>query len=297
MSANLTVGDDVVELYTHVFLNKEGRYTVYQEIEGFMIAESQGEYLPEQLPFLPLRYNKVDGESYGRGLIEEYLGDLIHLETLSASIREFVSIASRVIPLINPNAVGLTARDLTQAANGQPLVGSASDVSFLQIERYNDFRVARETMDKLEQSLSFAFLMNTAMAEEVRYMARELEDTLGGAYSLLAVDLQLPLAHAQIANLEADGSLPELPKNMTQPKIVTGMDALGRGNDLSNLMQFLQLVGGSPAAAIEGASPPQSPPALCLNSLSIGDNLINRKIAIIAFNAKSTIINSNAAKG
>jgi len=79
-------------------------------------------------------------------------------------------------------------------------------------------------------------------------MARELEDTLGGTYSLLAVDLQLPLARVQIAGLESSGSLPELPKNMTQPKVVTGMDALGRGNDLSNLMQFLEIVQQSPAA-------------------------------------------------
>jgi len=251
-------GSDIVELYTHILLNEEGRYTVYQEIEGLMIADSQGAYLPEQLPFLALRYNKVDGESYGRGLIEEYLGDLVHLETLSGSIREFVAIASRVIPLINPQASALTAKDLTEAANGQPIMGMREDVSFLQIERYNDFRVARETMDKLEQSLSFAFLMNTAIqragervtAEEIRYMARELEDTLGGAYSLLAVDLQLPLAKIQIANLEATGSLPQLPKDMTQPKVVTGMDALGRGNDLSNLMQFLNLVGSSPAGAM-----------------------------------------------
>jgi len=34
---------------------------------------------------------------------------------------------------------------------------------------------------------------------------------------------------------------------MTQPKVVTGMDALGRGNDLSNLMQFLDIVSQSPA--------------------------------------------------
>jgi len=254
-TANVKQDDDFIDLYTYVGLNEVGSYSVYQEAGGAILQGTEGEFSPDELPFLVLRYNKVDGESYGRGLIEEYLGDLVHLETLSKSLREFVAIASRVIPLINPNGT-LTAKDLVSAQNGEPIIGTRDEVTFLQIERYNDFRVAKEMVDKLEQSLSFAFLMNTAIqrsgervtAEEIRYMARELEDTLGGTYSLLSVELQLPLALIQIAGLEASGSLPQLPKNMTSPKVVTGMDALGRGNDLSNLMQFLEIVQQSPAA-------------------------------------------------
>lgn len=245
---------DTVDLFTHVLLNEEGNYTVYQEIAGEIVPGSEGEYLADELPFLVLRYNKVDGEDYGRGLVEEFLGDLAHLETLSKAIREFVAISSRVIPLVNPNGV-LSARDLVEAENGEPIIGNKEDVMFLQIERYNDFRVAKEMIDELSQRLAFAFLMNTAIqrpgervtAEEIRYMARELEDTLGGTYSVQSVDLQLPLAKVQIKNLERRGALPELPKGVVEPKVVTGMDALGRGNDLSNLMQFISLIGETPA--------------------------------------------------
>jgi len=246
---------DFIDLYTYVGLNEAGHYNVWQEVNSIILNGTEGEFAPDELPFLVLRYNKVDGESYGRGLLEEYLGDLVHLETLAKSLREFVAISSRVIPLINPNGT-LTAKDLVSAQNGEPIIGTRDEITFLQIERYNDFRVAKEMMDKLEQGLSFAFLMNSAIqrtgervtAEEIRYMARELEDTLGGVYSLLSVELQLPLALIQINNLERLGSLPELPPNMASPKVVTGMDALGRGNDLSNLMQFLEIIGGSPAA-------------------------------------------------
>lgn len=246
--------DKTVDLYTHVILNQEGTYTVYQEANGVVVEDTVGEYEPDALPFLVLRYNKIDGESFGRGLVEEYLGDLRHLETLSKSMREYVAIASRIIPLINPNA-SLEPKDLTDAQNGEPVVGSRDDVSYLQLERDHDFQAGRVMMNELQQRLAFAFLMNTAIqrqgervtAEEIRYMARELEDTLGGVYSLLALDLQLPLAKVQIAQLESTGALPELPKNIATPKIVTGMDALGRGNDLSNLMQFLSIIGQSPA--------------------------------------------------
>jgi len=245
---------EVVELYTHIYLNEEGQYAIYQEVADTVIPGSGGAYLPDELPFLVLRYNKVDGEDYGRGLIEEYLGDLAHLEVLSKAIREFVAISARVIPLLNPNGI-LTAKDLTEAENGEPVVGNKEDVSFLQIERYNDFRVAKEMIDELSNRLSFAFLMNTAIqrpgervtAEEIRFMARELEDTLGGTYSVQSVDLQLPLARVQIKGLERKGALPELPKEIATPKVVTGMDALGRGNDLTNLNQWRQMIAGTPA--------------------------------------------------
>lgn len=249
-----TASDEELELYTHIVRNEEGSFDIYQEVEGEIIPGSEGNYLPEQLPFLVLRYNKVDGEDYGRSLIEEYLGDLVHMESLSKSIREFVAIASRVIPLLNPNGT-VTAKDLTEAENGEPIIGSVGDVTFLQIERYNDFRVAKEMLSEVSQRLGFAFLLNTAIqragervtAEEIRYMARELEDTLGGTYSVQSVDLQLPLARVLISHLEKRGSLPELPKNVASPKVVTGMDALGRGNDLSNLIQWKALIMDTPA--------------------------------------------------
>lgn len=253
-SIQTTASDEAVDLYTHLVLNAEGDYDVYQEVDGVIVPGSEGTYLKDKLPFLVLRYNKVDGEDYGRGLIEEYLGDLAHLESLSKAVREFVAIASRVIPMVNPN--GLTSvKDLIKAKNGQPVSGIKDDVSFLQVERYNDFQIAKQMMDELSQRLSFAFLMNTAIqrpgervtAEEIRFMARELEDTLGGTYSVQSVDLQLPLARVLISHLESRKSLPELPKDAVSPKVVTGMDALGRGNDLSSLIQWKQLIADTPA--------------------------------------------------
>lgn len=249
--------DETVELYTHVLLNEDGQYQVYQEALDQIIQGTDGIYLPEELPFLVLRFNKVDGEDYGRGLVEEYLGDLVTYENMSKNIREFTAMASRVIPLIAPNA-SLTAKTLKDAKNGEPIIGDRNDLSFVQIERYNDFRVQKELLDQIESRLSFAFLLNTAIqrsgervtAEEIRYMARELEDTLGGTYSVQAADLQLPLARVQIKCLENRSALPELPKQITAPKVVTGMDALGRGNDLSNLMQYIGIIQQTPAASM-----------------------------------------------
>lgn len=245
---------DTLDLYTYVWLNEEGQYEVFQEIAGKVVPGSEGTYERNELPFIVGRFIKVDGEHYGRGYVEEYLGDLVALESFTKSIREFVAIASRINPVVNPNST-LRAKDVAQAENGDVLSGEEGSVWYLQVERYNDFRVAKEMVNSLMESLSFAFMMNTAIqrpgervtAEEIRYMARELEDTLGGVYSVQAVDLQLPLARVLIASLRSRGLLPDLPSGIVEPHVVTGMDALGRGNDLSNLLQWKAVIGDTPA--------------------------------------------------
>lgn len=243
------------DLYTHIVRLDDGSYQVHQEVEEVVVPGSEGTYTIDDLPFLPLRYIKVDGESYGRGLVEEHLGDLLALESFTKALREFTAIASLVRPLVNPNG-SIDIDELMSAENGKPIEGAPEDVTFLQIERYNDFRVQSEFIKSLQERLSFSFLLNTAIqrpgervtAEEIRYAARELEDILGGTYSVQAVDLQLPIAKILIKSLEARGALPELPGDVVSPRVVTGMDALGRGADITNLVQFKNLIADTPAA-------------------------------------------------
>ena len=72
-------------------------------------------------------------------------------------------------------------------------------------------------------------------AEEVRFMAQELETSLGGVYSILSQELQLPLIKILIFRMEKQGRMPVFPKNVIKPQIITGMEALGRGQDLNKL--------------------------------------------------------------
>lgn len=70
-------------------------------------------------------------------------------------------------------------------------------------------------------------------------LSQELESSLGGLYSLLSNELQLPLIERLMFVMSKSKKLPKLPKNLVQPVIVTGVEALGRGNDLNKLDQFL----------------------------------------------------------
>ena len=250
-TGNRATGDDPsVDVYTYGRRTRKGKYEVFQEISGKVIPNTRQVYDEKVLPYLALRLTKIDGEDYGRGYIEEYLGDLISLEGLSQTLLEGSAVIAKVVTLINPNGI-TSVRDVVEAENGDVISGNAEDVTMLQAEKRADLSVAKEQVQELTQRLAFAFLMNTAIqrngervtAEEIRYMAQELEDGLGGMYSLLAHEFQLPVVYLFEKRMERKRRVPPLPDDIAGPSIVTGIDALGRGQDLRNLDGFLTGLG------------------------------------------------------
>jgi len=223
------------------------RYEIFQEIQGNPIEESFGQYPLDQLPWIPLRFNRIDNEDYGRGFVEEYIGDLKSVEGLSQAIVEGSAAAAKVLFLVKPNGT-TKLRTLAESPNGAIVAGDANDVSTLQLQKSTDFRVANEMLQYLTNRLQFAFLMNSSVerqaervtAEEIRYKAQELEMALGGVYSVLSQELQVPLVKLLLARLTKQGKMPKFPKNTVKPEIVTGVEALGRGQDLNKLATFLQ---------------------------------------------------------
>lgn len=236
--------EDDIDLYTHVYFNGSN-WQVYQEINGKVVPGSAGSYAKDMNPWLALRLVATDGEDYGRGMVEEYLGDFKSLEAISRAIVQGTAAAAKVLFFVKPNGT-TKLKSVSQSETGDVREGNAEDVSVLQVEKYADFRVAKETRDSLVEALSYAFLLNSAIqrngervtAEEIRYMAQELEKGLGGIYSSLSQELQLPMVLLVQKRLQKRGVLPKLPKEV-KPMITTGLDALGRGNDRSRLVGYL----------------------------------------------------------
>ena len=72
----------MVDLYT--YCRKRGdQWSVRQESCGKIVSKSQGVFNDESFPFNALIWSLADGENYGRGHVEEHLGDFISLEELS----------------------------------------------------------------------------------------------------------------------------------------------------------------------------------------------------------------------
>lgn len=237
-----------VEVYTHIYWDGS-EWQSYQEIAEERVSGTENSYPSGKSPWIPVRLSKIDGEHYGRGFVEEYKGDLQSLESLSKSIVQMAMIASKVIWLVNPNGI-TQVRRLNKATSGSYVAGRDEDIKAKQLEKYADMQVAKATADGIESRLSYAFMLNSAVqrsgervtAEEIRYVARELEDTLGGIYSILTQELQLPLIRRITTQLMAQNAIPDLPDGLVEPTVITGVDALGRGYDLNRLVQFIQTI-------------------------------------------------------
>lgn len=239
--------DEDVELYTRVARSVDGSlWEVSQECNGVELPDSEGTYPIDESPWIALRWSSLVGEDYGRGLVEEYLGDLATLEALTKAITEGAIQAARVVYMVNPNG-STRIKKLAEARTGDVIEGISQDITTLQLEKYADFRVALEQCNKIEQRLGYAFMLLQSVqrdaervtAEEVRRLAKELEDSLGGVYSVLSREFQLPLIKRL---MKVTPNLPDLPTDIVKPAIVTGIEALGRGNDLEKLMLFTNTI-------------------------------------------------------
>ena len=235
-----------VDVYTWV--RREGdAYVVHQEVAGKIVPGSDGRYPLDACPWIPLRFYSVDGESYGRSYVEELMGDLVSLEIISKATVEASVSAARTVHGVKPGA-SVKKKALQDARNNDVIDGDLEgDVTTLRTDKGADFQFALAVAERIESRLNQAFLMNSAVqrnaervtAEEVRFMAQELETVLAGAYSTLAAEFQLPYLKAILSNLERQGVMPRFPEGTVKPVIVTGLGALGRGQDLTKLQQFI----------------------------------------------------------
>ena len=111
-----------------------------------------------------------------------------------------------------------------------------------------DFKTAYEMANQLGTRISEAFMVlnvrqsERTTAEEVRLTQLELEQQLGGLFSLLTVEFLVPYLNRTLMVLQRSGQLPKLPKDIVRPQIVAGVNALGRGQDRESLIMFLQTI-------------------------------------------------------
>jgi hypothetical protein len=240
--------DSPIEIYTSV-TRRMKNWEIHQEIADKTIPDSTGTYPLDACPWIAPRIIRVAGSAYGRSYVEEYLGDLKSLESLSESLILGASVSSKVLFLVNP--AGTTDEtDLQDAASGDFVTGNAEDVTVLQVDKAQDFQTVLSATQTLRDSLSHAFLQNSAIqrngervtAEEIRYVAQELEDVLGGVYALLSQELQLPYVKAKLIKLMKSGAVAQVSPDLIDPKIITGLDALGKRHDAGRITEFLTTV-------------------------------------------------------
>ena len=152
-----------------------------------------------------------------------------------------------MIFLVSPSAT-TKPQTLSQAGNGAIIQGRPEDVGVVQVGKTADFQTASQLMIGLEKRISEGFLIlnvrdsERTTAEEVRMTQLELEQSLGGLFSLLTVEFLIPYLNRTLLVLQRSNEIPKLPKEYVRPRIVAGVNQLGRGMDAAALTQFMGTV-------------------------------------------------------
>lgn len=173
----ITVKDDSEEeiyVYTRMVADGEGNYQIYQEVDNNIVAGSEYSVkTTDTPPFIVLRWTATAGSSYGRGLVEHYLGDLRNYEALNMAIVDIASVMARTVFLVNPNTQHNTdVETLNNAVTGDYVAGHADDITVSQTNKQSDLQVLLNYMQILETRLSQAFLLFTSRnAERVNNIA------------------------------------------------------------------------------------------------------------------------------
>lgn len=234
----------MVSVYTHVMLDGEDLVD-YQEINEKIVPGSEGKAPRAEAGWMALRWQAVPGSDYGRAHVSEYIGDLMSLEDLSKAIIQFAAVASRIVHIVDPNSM-IDIEELNRAETGEYVTGYVDKIKAQGLEKTQDFQVASSVAERLELRLSHAFMLQSGTvrnaervtAEEIRAMAQELENVLGGVYTVMSAELQLPLIRRLLYALQRENEAPDLPDNV-QPVIVTGFEALGRNHAANKLRMWL----------------------------------------------------------
>jgi len=244
-----TVEEQECDVFTHV-TRDNNRFIWHQEVFDKIIPDSKSKAPVNTTPWLPLRFNTVDGEAYGRGRVGQFIGDLKSLEALSQALVEGSAAAAKVVFTVSPSSTTKPAT-LAQAGNGAIVQGRPDDIGVVQVGKTADFQTAYQLMATLEKRLNEAFLIlsvrdsERTTAQEVQMTQLELEQQLGGLFGLLTVEFLVPYLNRKLNVFQKTGEIPRIPKGMVKPIIVAGINALGRGQDVQALGNFLQTIAGT----------------------------------------------------
>ena len=228
-----------IELYTYVYL-EDGSYNRRQEINDVIVTGSETTLKTLSKTYISLRWNKVDGEDYGRGFVEENLGTFIALEKQLQVLNESAVVSSKTVYTVNPN--GMTKyNDFVKAKNGDAIIGHEGDIGTIRTNKGTDLQITHSLVNEYKKELAEAFLSAGASVRdaervtkaEVQMIASDLEASFGGIYTSVAESIQIPLIENAMSELNIDGG------DDVDVIITAGVEALGRNIEMAKINSLL----------------------------------------------------------
>ncbi len=243
------------EVYTLIRLKRgetDGEfYEVSRETDAGISVGDIEQFKPDELRYRFLRWSATPGEDYGRAKVEELIGDLRSLDSLSKQALEQGAMAAKNFVMVRPGATsnGLKNR-ISRMNNGDVLLGNPDDVDLKTFASSTGYQITADQIVKLEERISRAFLLLSTQqrnaervtATEIERDIQELESTLGGVFSGLSLDMLEKRTALLIEDMKLREEFPPLEKDDLQVTILTGLEALSRERDVGRGVQLAQIV-------------------------------------------------------
>lgn len=231
-----------VELIKWIKKNQKGEFNETQWVEDIKLPKKyDGKYNEDTLPYIVLTWTLPDGCDYGIGHVEKVAGTLEQLSILERARVNSAVLASEFRWFVSPSGV-TQVEDLEESENGAVISGSPNDVNIISSGTTTALPAIDTQITSIKTELGRFFLLaevrnaERVTAEEIRLQAQQLENSLGGAYTNIANELQQPLARFLLNNI--DNPI-KLDKKGMRVVIVTGLDALSRNGDIDNMNSLL----------------------------------------------------------
>jgi hypothetical protein len=232
-----------LKLYTRVQrLLKNGvkSWRVTQELQGIELPTNMV-YRDKLCPYIPVTWNFVNGDSYGRGYVEDYAADFSKLSDLSRELMAYEMESLRLIHMVNPQG-GVDIDSASNAPNGEFVHGDPNMIQPYEGGSFQKIQVIKTDLNDIEQRLNVAFMYmgnqrdgERITAYEIRQNAEEAEQVLGGVYSQLAESMHLPLAYLLLYEVRKDIIL-AIDAADIRLNILTGIQALSRSTENQGLV-------------------------------------------------------------
>ena len=249
--------EDHKPFYTEIEWDEDTKkWEVEKEYCG--VTVDSGSY--DVCPYVPQVWSRIAGEDYGRSLVEEHIGDIRTLETITKALVEAAVANSEFRIGVDPTGI-TEASDLQDTENGDFVPARQVDVFPIQLLKQIDLGPMAALRSDLTQQLGRTFLLQSSVqrtgdrvtATEIREVAQELDQTLGGIFSGLARDIQIPIVKRVLVLMGRDKLVPKEILKLIQGsgplnlKVRTGLEALNREVTNSQLSQWAAVVGQTQA--------------------------------------------------
>lgn len=287
-----TADKDDLPLFTWVRKQGDGGYTTNQECSKVEFNFGSFDAWAKS-PFVgPLRWLTIDGENYGIGHAEDNEGSLRTVEGMSQLITQGSAALAKINWLVDKSAGQNLAKRLTESENGAVLAatlgGGEPIIPVTAGNKAVDFQVVQAHLGAERAALRAAFLQTESIqrdaervtAEEIRMLAQELENALGGVYTMLSEEFQTAVLSRLIHLIKQQkpDALPQIDVDGVETSLLTGLPALGAGHQVNAMHQFI-----TAATQIPGAEPWINVQAILKvfqKHLGVEANVVNSEAAV-----------------